>query len=299
MPLPIKITFLGTAGSTPTKERNLPSVALEYEGGVYLFDCGEGTQRQLMKYGINPNRIRGIFLTHMHGDHIIGVAGLVRTLALNKRMDSLGIYVPAGEEKKINQLLTFDRALIGYKIEIKSVKPGAIMKGKGFSVSAFRLKHSVPTFGYVFQEDERYHFDKEKCKKLGIRGEMYSKLYDGSTIKLKGRTISLGKVAQKQEGRKIVYATDTRPVEATENAAKNADLLIHETTYSEKLKELARQRLHSTAAEGATIAKKAKVKRLIMFHMSARYRKPDELIKEARGIFKNSDAAYDGMQITI
>ncbi len=299
MPLPIRITFLGTAGSAPTKERSLPSVAIEYEGGTYLFDCGEGTQRQLMMYGISPSRIKAIFISHIHGDHVIGIAGLVRTLALNKRTDPLDIYVPAGEEGKIAPLLTFDRALIGYKIEIKPVKPGVIMRGKGLFVTAFRLKHSIPTFGYTFQEEERHHFDKEKCKRLGIKGDMYSKLYDGGTIKLKGRTIRLAQVASKQEGRKIVYAADTRPVDATSRAAKNADILIHEATFSEKLKELAIQRLHSTAAEGAAVAKKAKAKRLIIFHMSARYRKPDELLKEARGIFKGTDAAYDGMQVTI
>ncbi len=299
MPLPINITFLGTAGSTPTKERALPSVAIEYDGNTYLFDCGEGAQRQLIVYGISPYRIKAIFITHIHGDHVIGVAGLVRTLALSKRTDPLYIYVPRGEELKVTPLLTFDRALIGYEVRVIGVKSGSVLKGRGFSVRAFMLRHSVPTYGYAFTEDDRYRFDKEKCKRLGLKGEMYSELQKGRSVKLGKRTVRLNDVATKLTGRKVVYATDTRPAATTIKASRGADILIHEATYAEELKPLAKGRLHSTAMECADIAKRAKVKRLIIFHMSARYKRPDALLKEARAVFKSTDAAYDGMRIMI
>ena len=299
MPLPIKITFLGTAGSTPTKDRNLPSVAIEYDGNTYIMDCGEGTQRQLMRYSVSPYRIKAVFITHMHGDHSIGVAGLVRTLALNKRTAPLCIYVPKGEESMMTPLLTFDRALIGYEIKVTPVTAGTIYRGRGFSIGAFRLKHSIPTYGYAFKEDDRYKFDKDKCKKLGLKGEMYSKILSRGSIKAGARTIRLKEVAMEVPGRKIVYAADTRPVASTAEVSRGADIIIHEATYMEELKNLAKERLHSTAMECADIAKRAKAKKLIIFHMSARYKRPDEMLKEARRTFKNTDSAYDGMQITI
>ncbi|HUC38533.1 MAG TPA: ribonuclease Z [Candidatus Acidoferrum sp.] len=299
MALPIRITFLGTAGSTPTKERNLPSVAVEYDGGTYLFDCGEGTQRQMMIYSINPYKIKSIFISHMHGDHVIGVAGLVRTLALNKRTEPLSIYIPKGEEKKLVPLLTFDKALIGYKINIIPVKPGILLKGRGFTIGAFKLNHSVPTFGYYFKEEDRHHFIKERCQKIGIKGEMYSKLYKSGRIKIGNRTISLKDVTTMEHGRKIAYVADTRPVKTAAGAAKGANILIHEATYTEEYKPFAKQRLHSTAMESAQIAKSANAERLIIFHNSARYKRADALLKEARKVFKKTDAAYDGMQITI
>ena len=299
MPIPIKVIFLGTSGSTPTKDRNLPSVAVEYEGSIYLFDCGEGTQRQLMQSSISPQKVKAVFITHIHGDHAIGVAGLIRTLALNKRVEPLTIYVPRGEERKLVPLITFDKAIIGYKIVIKGVKPGVVMKGRGFSVIAFRLRHSVPTCGYCFKENDAVHFDSEKCRKLGIKGSMYSKLEREGKIKLGGKVISLGSVAKESKGRRVVYAADTRPAASTYRISKEADLLIHEATYAEELQKFALQRMHSTAAEAALVAKKGNAKRLIIFHMSARYKSPSLLLAEARKIFKNTEVAYDGMVVTL
>ncbi len=299
MPLPIKIVFLGTSGSAPTKERNLPSVAIEYEGRVYLFDCGEGTQRQLLMNSISPQKVKAVFITHMHGDHVIGIAGLIRTLALNKRTEPLEIFLPAGEEKKLMPLITFDKAVIGYEIIIKGVKSGVAMKGKGFSVRAFKLKHSVPTYGYCFQENDRVRFDSKKCKELGIEGGMYSELERKGRIRIGRKIISLGSVAKESKGRRIIYAADTRPTNATSKISKGADLMIHEATYAEEFQKLALQRMHSTSAEAARVAKNGMAKRLIIFHMSARYKSPSVLLAEARKVFKNSEAAYDGMVITL
>ncbi len=297
--LPIRITFLGTSGSTPTKERNLPSVSIEYDGNVYLFDCGEGTQRQMMQYSINPYKIKAIFITHMHGDHVIGVAGLIRTLALNKRTEPLEIYVPEKEEYKLRPLIDFDKALIGYKIIVKSVRSGIILKGRGFTVSAFRLVHSIPTYGYIFKEEDRLRFIKEKCKKLGLKGTMFSKIQKDKRIKIGNKTIPLKDVTTRQIGRKISYAADTRPTKNTVNASRYADILIHEATYSDEFSNLAKERLHSAASECAQIARSAKAKKLVIFHMSARYRNAEPVLRDARKGFKNTVLAYDGMKIDL
>jgi ribonuclease Z len=298
MPLPITVIFLGTAGSTPTKERNLPCVALEYDGNTFLFDCGEGTQRQLMVHSVNPHKIKAIFITHMHGDHVIGVAGLVRTLALNKRSEKLEIYVPEGEQSKLKPLIELDKAIRGYEISIIPVKSGSILKGKGFTINAFKLNHSIPTYGYAFIENDKHHFIKEKCVKLGIKGTMYSKLQKAGKIKIGKKNVLLKDVTTLENGRKIVYVADTRPTQNTITISKNATLLIHEATYTSEFIELAKQRFHSTSMESAKIAKTAKVKNLIIFHMSARYKDESLILKEAKKVFSNTKVAYDGMKIT-
>ncbi len=294
-----RVMFLGTSGSTPTDLRGLPSVCIEYEGDIVLFDCGEGTQRQMMSNRINFSKVRAIFLSHIHGDHTIGVAGLVRTLALNKRESVLEIFVPKGYENAIQCLLDFDGTKIGYDIAIRTIGSGTIYKGKGYEVKAFKLSHTVPAYGFAFIEDWRMRFDSAKAKRLGIEGSMYSKLEKNGKIKSNGKIVRIAQVAHRQDGRKVVYATDTRPLNATVSAARNANLLIHEATYTDALRELARKRMHSTALEAAKIAKRANVNNLVLTHISARYRKDNELLSEARSVFKKAELAKDGMSIDI
>lgn len=295
----LKITFLGTAGSTPTKFRNLPALALDYNGSVFLFDCGEGTQRQCMYYSVNISRIKAIFLSHIHGDHTIGLAGLLRTLALNKRTEPIYIYIPKGYEKHLLALIGFDMALIPYKLIIKPIKSGTIYKGDKFQVSAFRLAHTVPTYGFVFKEDDKTRFLKQKVKTLGIKGEMFRELLKNKQIKIGKRKIKLGEITFNESGKKVAYATDTRPSSSTVAAAKGADVLILESTYANSEKRLAKERHHSTAIESASIAKKAKAKRLVLVHLSARYRTADQILKEAKKVFANTDVAKDGFVINI
>jgi len=295
----IDITVLGTSGSTPTKSRRMPGVAITYDGAVYLFDCGEGTQMQMIKYRINASRLKGIFITHMHGDHIIGVVGLVRTLALNNREAPLQIYVPKGYEKMMREFITFDNVSIYYKIEIIGVKSGVVYKDDKITISAFRLNHAIPTFGYVFAENERRRFIKEKCAALGIRGAMFGELQRKGSIIVNGKKVYLESVTTAIPGKKIVYASDTRPSSSTVKAARNADLLIHEATYSEADSKKAIERKHSTATEAAQVAKRAAVKALLLVHVSARYRRPNQLQKEAEAIFPNTKVARDGTHIKL
>lgn len=295
----MEITVLGSSGSSPAKGRQMPAVALKHEGSVYLFDCGEGTQMQMLRYGINTFKVKAIFISHAHGDHIIGIAGLVRTLALNNRKEDLTVFVPRGQEKIIRNLIIFDRALINYRIEIIGIGSGVIYKGKDFSVSAFRLDHTIPTCGYIFKENDRRKFLKERCDRLGIKGTMFAELEDKGRIRIKNKTISLRSVTKLQEGKKIVYAVDTRPTKSTITAAKNADLLIHESSYTKKYSDLAKERKHSTAFEAANVARKADVKRLVLIHISTRFKTALPLVKEAADIFKNTIVAKDGERITI
>jgi ribonuclease Z len=230
---------------------------------------------------------------------MLGMPGLVRTLALNKRQEPLYIYVPEGEEKQATVLLTFDRAIINYPVIVKGIRPGVVQRGKGFHVSAFRLKHNIPTVGYAFKEEDRIRFLTEKCKKLGIKGEMFKQITKNGSIRIQGKTISLKQVTYVVPGKCVVYAADTRPTASTVKAAKEADLLIHEASYAEEHKDLAKERFHSTAAEVARIAKKANCKSLVLFHMSARYKEAKPLEVEVKKAFKKSAVAYDGMTVSV
>ena len=295
----VKLTFLGTSGSAPTKRRGMPSVALEYDGGVYLFDCGEGSQRQMLMYGVNHAALRAIFISHIHGDHVIGIPGLLRTMALNRRTTPIDIFVPKGCEGAIKALIGFDKASMGYGVNVKAVNAGSIYDGKGFKISAFKLNHSVPSFGYAFKENDKTHFIKEKAISAGLEGRMFSELLKKGSMKVGKKLVKASDVTTKEKGLAFAYVADTRPTSSTAVKARGNDILIHEATYASDLETLAKERMHSTAAEAATIAKKASVKRLILFHVSARYKDGRKLASEAKAIFNNSEVAKDGLKILL
>ena len=295
----IKITMLGTSGSSPTKGRSMPGAALTYNGSILLFDCGEASQMQMIKYGINFSRISAIFISHAHGDHIIGIAGLVRTIAMNRRSADLDIFIPKGYENVIRTLISFDKALMTYRINVHGIRSGAVYRKKDFTVSAFPVNHTIPSCGYVFRENDRRRFIVEKARKLGIKGEMHSMLQERGWIRIKGRRIALGSVTTVQKGKALAYATDTRPSKMTVAAAKNADLLIHESSYSDAERDLAQERKHSTSGEAAGVAKAAKVKMLVLTHISARYSSADKLERDAKKVFRNSHVAHDGEVIIL
>ncbi len=290
----IRITMLGTSGSSPTKSRAMPGIALTYNGSIILFDCGEGTQMQMIKYGINFSKINAIFISHTHGDHIIGLAGLVRTMAMNRRSADLEIFVPVGYERVIKALISFDKALMTYRINIHGIRSGIVYRTREFSVSAFPTNHTISSCGYVFRENDRRRFIVEKAERLGIKGRMHSVLQERGWIRIKKRKITLDSVTTVQKSKIVVYATDTRPSKSTVLASMGADLLIHESSYSEGESNLAKERKHSTSGEAAAIAKAAKAKRLVLTHISARHSSVERLEKEAKAVFKNSNVAEDG-----
>ncbi|MEM0201771.1 MAG: ribonuclease Z [Candidatus Micrarchaeaceae archaeon] len=294
-----KITFLGTSGSAPTKERGLSSVALQHEGIVMLFDCGEGTQRQMQLFGVNISKVKHIFITHTHADHVLGLAGLLRTMSLYHRQDPLTVYFPEGHRGVIESLIKFDNAIIGFEIILKGIRSGTVLQSDDFAVKAFKLNHSVTCYGYAFMEKDKIKFMSEKCRRLGIKGEMFKEISKKGHLTVKGERIYLKDVTERVQGKKFVYATDTRPLSSTANAAQRADILVHETTYEDKLSKLAKERKHSTSVEAAQIAKKAKVSKLVLYHFSTRYKDTSILLDEAKSVFKDSVAAYDGFTITI
>ncbi|BCS91129.1 MAG: ribonuclease Z [Candidatus Micrarchaeota archaeon] len=295
----IKIRFLGTSGSTPTRSRALPSVLIEYNGSSILLDCGEGTQLQMLRFNENLFKIRDIFITHEHGDHLFGLPGIIRTLAINNINKGVNIYIPKESYEKIDRLLDFDANLVRYKVNIVKLKPLDIVRFDGFYVKAFKLKHSVPTLGYAFVEYDRLRFYKDKIARYRLTKDDIIKIKSKGYVNKDNKIIKLDEVTYLKKGKKIVYATDTRPFISTVKVAKDADLLIHESSYSSKHINLARERLHSTAAEAAKVALRADVNKLILFHFSARYKDIKPLLKEASSIFSNTQAAYDGLLLYI
>jgi ribonuclease Z len=297
----LRVTFLGTSGATPTKSRSLPSVSIEREGSVFLFDCGEGTQMQMMRYGISPQKVKAIFISHLHGDHVIGLAGLLRSMALNARKEEISIFIPKGYEGGINALISFDKALFGYKIRVIGIprRVSKLLDGKDFTISSFPLKHTLPSSGFVFREKEKRRFVKSKYEKYKIKGMDFSRISKSGKLKISGRTIALKDVTEVVKGKAIVYASDTRPSKSTIKASSNADLLIHESSYMSSEKDLARERMHSTAAEAAEVARESIAERLILTHISARYKDTKPMEEEARKIFPNTNVANDGDVISL
>jgi ribonuclease Z len=291
----MEVFIIGSSCAIPTAERNLPAVAIRYLGKIYLFDCGEGTQREMLKNGLNIAKIKAIFISHMHADHFIGVGGLIRTLALTQSSGGIKIFTP--EPSMISNFLSFAQA--NFNVEIKRIKRGLIFEDKDFEIYAFKLKHVIPTYGFVFKEKDKIKFDKQKIKKFGLKGEMFKELLTKKKIKIGEKEIKLSEVSYIKKGKKVAYVPDTAFSKEIVKFVKDSDLIIHEATYSKNEEKLAKERKHSTAEQAAKIAKMAKAKKLLLFHISNRYKQPEILEKEARKIFKNSFLAYDGLKVEI
>jgi ribonuclease Z len=270
-----------------------------------LFECGEGTQRQMMRYGVSF-ALSEIFFTHFHADHFLGVIGLIRTLGLQGRPEPLFLYGPKGAHKVLSTAMQLGVERVPFPVEITEVKAGdTIGKRDGYDICAFPTEHGGgPSLGYVLKEHmRRGRFDVEKAKAAGIpEGPLWGKLTKGEAIELAdGRRLTAeGFVGDARPGRTIAFTGDTRPCAATVDAAREADLLIHEATFGEEERERARDTGHSTAKEAAQIALAAHAKRLVLSHVSARYSiSADELVREAREVFPNASVAKDGLEVDV
>ncbi len=298
----MEITFLGTTAGLPTKKRAHPAIALRYQGDLFLFDCGENAQRQMMLAGLSPMKLKAIFLTHWHFDHSLGLAGLMETLSLLGRTEPLEIYGPKGTKSAIKHILKIGyEHKLNYKLNVNEVERGEVYKGKNFKISCIPVKHSVLAIAYKFVENDKPgRFKVKEAKKLGLKKEQYGILQKGKPVKVGNKTIKPEQVlGPKRPGIKIVYSGDTLPLKALEKFAKNVNLLIHEATFADEMKDYAKERFHATASQAATIAKNANVKQLILTHISPRYKTDSSLLKEARKIFKNTKIAKDFMKIEI
>jgi ribonuclease Z len=287
----MEIVFLGTGGSFPSPQRGVSSVGVKTHGEVLLFDCGEGTQRQLMRSSLSFMGITKIFITHFHGDHYLGLAGLLQTMALNGRSKDLEIFGPKGTEQLVTILERISYYSRTYDLVLHELKEGQREHFEGYSVTAIRLDHSIPTLGYLFEEDDRPgKFDINAARVLGIPpGPLYQKLQNGEEIVWNDNVIEPAMVmGANRPGRKIMVAMDTKPILNLPDRIKGVDVLIHEATADRSLEGKANKFGHSTASQAATIAKEAKVKRLFLVHISPRYHDIQVLIDEARDIFEES-----------
>jgi ribonuclease Z len=300
----VEITFLGTSSGVPTRGRNVSSIALKLpqKAEVWLFDCGEGTQHQLLRSEIKSSQIRRIFITHMHGDHIFGLMGAVASSGLAGNAQKIDIYGPTGLVEYIQACSKYSYMNFGTRVQVHTVKPGLVYEEEQFMVHCELLKHRVPAYGYRVTEKNRPgRFNLEKAQALNIPpGPVYGKLKQGATVTLQdGRQINGQELCGEPEiGRKIVYCTDTVFCDAAVDLAQDADVLIHEATFAHQDAEMAFERLHSTSTMAAQVALLAGVKQLIMTHFSPRYApgnnlQLDDLKQEARAIFPNTKLAYD------
>ena len=300
----LTLRFLGTSASRPTVERNVSSLALIREGETLMFDCGEGTQRQMMRYGITF-ALSDIFFTHMHADHMLGLTGLLRTLALQGRTEPMNLYGPPGCEKLLWRAITLGSEKQHFEIKILEITPETPLKRRGYSILPFAVEHGDRTaIGYHIAEETRLgRFNPDLAREMGIpEGPLWGKIHKGETVSLPdGRTIKPSDlVGPTRPGRRIVLTGDSRPSEGTIAAATGADILVHEATFADEEAPRALETGHSTAREAAEVAAKAGVKKLVLTHVSARYsRDTSDLEREAREVFPDTVIARDGMEIDV
>jgi len=300
----LALVLLGTSASRPTVERNVSSIAVVREGETMLFDCGEGTQRQMMRYGVSF-ALCDIFFTHFHADHVIGVIGLMRTMALQGRTDPLRLWGPKGAGRHLKRAEQFGVDRLTFAVEIRELDHGERIERKDYAIAAFAVEHGPgPAMGYAFVESDRKgRFDPERARELGIpEGPLWGRIHRGEAVTLDGgRVIEPSElVGPRRPGRTVVITGDTRPCDNTTEAAHGADLLVHEATFGDEEAERAIETGHSTAREAAVVAKRARCRRLLLSHFSARYsRDAGDLETQARSEFSEVVIGRDGMVIDV
>jgi len=299
----LSVTFLGTSASIPTVDRNVASLAVQREGETLLFDCGEGTQRQMMRYGVGFS-FRDIFFTHYHADHLLGVTGLLRTMGLQDRSTPVTLFGPRGAQRILGAAISLGIERNKFPIEIQEVRPGDRVVRPQYDILVFETEHRADTIGYALVEHPRLgRFNPERARALGIpEGPLWGRLHKGETVTLEdGRTFfPADLVGAPRDGRRLVYTGDTRPHLAVIQASAAADLLIHEATFGGDELERAIETGHSTAAEAARVALDAGARRLALTHISSRYhRDTSELLAEAKAVFPETIIARDGMTIEV
>jgi len=300
----LDIVFLGTGSGIPSSKRNTASIWMRYESDkehVMLFDCGEGTQRQMMKAkGVNFMRVEKIFITHWHADHWAGLIGLMQTMNLEGRKKPLYIYGPEAE-RFVSDILDLDYWGPRFKIIAKNVpfegqKITEIAKEKNFVVCSTPVKHSVPAVAYAIKENDTWNVDLKKAGKYGLKqSPAIGKLKREGKIKVNGKVVKLKDVGKLNPGLKVVYSGDTKSCSNLTKISRGANLLIHDATFVEEKES----RMHTGAKDAAQTAKKAGVKKLILTHFSRRYLDVSPLKNEAKKIFKNTDVAEDFMRISL
>jgi ribonuclease Z len=294
----IRVVFLGTRGSVPTLKRSLPSVMVQCPKEQWMFDCGEGAQRQMMQAKVSFHKKTKVFISHLHGDHVLGLPGVLQTMALMDRKEPVAVYGPVGIKDFLvcaQETLKFG---LTFEVEINEIiADGVICDEEEYSVVAVKSNHLTDGYAYAFVEKPRaVKFYPKKALALGVpEGELWSKLQGGKEVKsINGKTVKPQMVMGEQRpGRKIVYTGDTRPFDGFAKFAAGADLVIHDCTFDDALREKAVLDGHSTPTQAAEQAKVADAKRLVLTHISARYPNAELLLEQAKKIFPNSVLAED------
>lgn len=304
----MELFFLGTGAGVPAKLRNVSSLALlllEERNAIWLFDCGEATQHQILHTSLKPRKIEKIFITHLHGDHIFGLPGLLGSRSFQGGTSDLTVYGPKGIRAFLEAALQLSGTHLKYALDIVEIEEGTIFADDQFAVETLRLDHNMASYGFrITEKDKKGTLDAERLKADGIPpGPIYKKLKNGETVTLEdGRMINGSEyVGPPQKGRVIAILGDTRPCKNAVVLAQNADLLVHESTFSADSERMAGDYFHSTTAQAAEIARKANAGALCLTHISSRYTSEDwkELEKEAQSVFPNTKLAADFLKIQV
>jgi len=299
----MQVTFLGTSAALPTVDRNVSGLMVQREGELLMFDCGEGTQRQMMRY-TSGFAVEDIFITHYHSDHILGIPGLLRTMGLQARTAPVRLHGPRGAQRHLGPLITLGMERPKFPVEIVELRVDEILNRGEYDIVVGEAKHKGECLSYAIVERDRLgRFDPERARTLGIpEGPMWGKIHKGEPVILPDGSIvePAQLVGPPRAGRRLVITGDTGPSRTVTDLARGADLLVHEATFGQDEADRARETGHSTAAEAAGVARDAGVRRLVLTHISARYtREAPELVTEARAVFPATDVARDGMVVDV
>ena len=299
----MEIIFLGTSSAVHSKDRNHPSIAIRAFGEVFLFDCGEATQKQILQTNVSPMKISKIFLTHYHGDHILGLPGLLQSMSLNGREKKLTIYGPKGLNKIKDAIYSLGYCAIEYPVEFIEIDSGTIIDNEEYFIQAQRVRHNVPALAYSIEEKKKPRFLRDKAIELGVPvGPAFGRLHNGEEVEIDGRIIKPEQVlGEPRKGIKITYSGDTRPCEEMIMLARDSTILIHESTFLKQDYTNAEEYAHSTSIDAAYVAKDSNSKELILTHISTRYSEDyaEIMLKEAQSIFENTRLANDFMEIEL
>ena len=298
----MKLIFLGTSAAQPTPDRGLTCICLERDGEIIMFDAGEGSQIAFMKSGLGWNKKMKIFVTHMHGDHCVGILGLIQTMSMQNRTEKLEIFGPKGIDEFVYANIKILNFGLSFPIMISMVEEGKIVDEKEYSIYACKADHSITAYSYRFDEkDKPGRFNRENALSLGIpEGELWKKLQNGENIVVNEKTILPSQVlGEKRPGYKIGISGDTRPNERLREFFDGCHYLTFDTTFLEELRDKALETRHSTAAEAGKFARDANIRNLIMTHFSARYTNTDPLVREGQKFHRSIIAARDLLEVEI